>query len=209
MLYVRKKIKATLKVMDTFGEPILFSYRGKTAYKTWIGGLLTMIVLGLMVIFSFEAVISLILRENMRVAFTEIYEQDPYQIRVAGKDGFYLAMGLQPDSLNNQSRKHFEIKLNQRTNRRHKNGTQEKLFTPIDLNVCGSENFPPNYDYVKFGYNTWLCPQLNQSFLLEGKYESDVYKFIQITVEKCVNTSTVIVLPPKKHSNTLRTKGST
>ena len=110
MLQAQKKIKTFLKAIDSFGQPIQLSYRGKTEYKTWIGGMLTISLIILIIVFSFEAIISLILRENMKVAFSEIYEQDPIRVNFAGKDGFFLAMGLRPDSLNNLTRKHFDVK---------------------------------------------------------------------------------------------------
>ena len=130
---LKVKIKSLLKGIDSFGEPILLSYRGKTNYKSWFGGALTIIGLGLIIIFSYEAIVSLILRENMKVAFTEIYEQDPFPIRLMGQNGFHLAMGLQPDALNNQTKRHFEIKVNQRINKRYKNGTLEKIYVPISI----------------------------------------------------------------------------
>jgi hypothetical protein len=126
----------------------------------------------------------------MKVAYTEIYEQDPFEVSFAGKNGFFLAMGLLPDILNNPSRKHFEIKMNQRINRRLDNGSTEYTYIPIELKRCTAENFPSDYDYVKFGQNNWMCPNLNQTFLLKGKHQSEFFKFIQITVEKCVNSTT-------------------
>ena len=59
---LKKNLKFFFKNIDSFGQPILLSYKGRTEYKTWFGGLLTVILIGTLVAFSFEASLALLKR---------------------------------------------------------------------------------------------------------------------------------------------------
>ncbi len=95
-----KKARGFFKGIDLFGQPILSSFKGKMFYRTWSGGVLTTILVAAVIAFSLEAFISLILRENTKVAFTEIYETDRPKIEFTSGKGFYFAI----DSLNENTR---------------------------------------------------------------------------------------------------------
>jgi hypothetical protein len=45
------------------------------------------------------------------------------------------------------------------------------------------------YLYTKLQFQKWLCPQAGQVIELQGKYSSDIFKYIKIGFTNCTGTT--------------------
>lgn len=71
------------------------------------------------------------------------------------------------------------------------NGTKVKSF--MTLQPCTIDMWEPLgsnfvYMYNKLGFSKWLCPAPGQLVEIQGKYSSDVFRYIKIYLTTCTGT---------------------
>lgn len=106
-----------------------------------------------------------------------------------------FALSLSPDYLNNlQGKRYFDYFIAKRTILSFQNGTRVKISNEFRLIPCQYDYFPMfDKDSLDlFGINKWLCPDFtdpNLDFHVIGTYGEEVYKFIEIGILQCSNSS--------------------
>jgi hypothetical protein len=95
-------------------------------------------------------------------------------------------MGL---NLNNNTSRYFDIFM---VERHFINGGMEMTNNTINMVPCTSKHFSLTdqiaQNFASLPSYQWLCPPLNYSFPVEGKYTSPSIKLLEIRVAQCNST---------------------
>ena len=100
-----------------------------------------------------------------------------------------FAIGLTAINLS-ASQRYFDITLTSRITEKHSNGTTTKIRNSVSLEPCSlshwqgvSESITNSYSNLNF--QEWLCPPLNYTVEMQGKYTSNLFKFSEIKIGAC------------------------
>ncbi|CAD8156131.1 unnamed protein product [Paramecium octaurelia] len=195
MRSIRKSLVKLLKSIDLFGQNILLNLNGEDEYKTAFGGFFTLMILGIVVLFFQSNIRDFINKVNIQSETTEVFEDQPDQIEL-NESNFMFAVAI--EQLNFNTNPFFNITLRQRYYERLENGTLIKRDQYIDLIPCKLDRFQNIFtpyrlnftqQYSEIGLDTWLCPQLNYSLSLKGRYTNKYFDFLKIAVNECSNNT--------------------
>jgi hypothetical protein len=71
------------------------------------------------------------------------------------------------------------------------NGQREYNFSLIPLETCTREHWAafPNIaaDYDRLAMSSWLCPPIGTTLELSGDYTSNIYQYVNISVNPCID----------------------
>ncbi|CAD8210195.1 unnamed protein product [Paramecium pentaurelia] len=191
----KKSFVKLLKSIDLFGQNILLNLNGEDQYKTGCGGLMTLVILVIVVLFFQSNLKDFINKVNIQSESNQVFEDEPDQIYL-NDTNFMFAVAIEQANFN--SNPFFNITMVSRQYERLGNGSLSKQETLIDLVPCSVQRFQEIFNpfgqnftqqYNEIGFDTWLCPQMNYSFSLKGRYSNKFFDFVKITVSQCSNKS--------------------
>lgn len=124
------------------------------------------------------------------------YDDDPTeaQLQAAPQHNFMFAVGLTAIDLNANQR-YFDITLSNRVT--IKNGSSRvKTKVVIPLEPCSLDHWAGVSDNITasfgtLGFDQWLCPPVNSTFTMQGKYTSDSFKYSDIKIGACTENNTL------------------
>ncbi|CAD8126583.1 unnamed protein product [Paramecium sonneborni] len=171
----------------------MLNLNGEDEYKTAFGGFFTLMILGIVVLFFQSNIQDFLNKVNIQSEATELFEDEPDQIEL-NDSNFMFAVAIEQANFNTNP--FFNITLRQRYYERLENGTLIKKDQFIDLIPCSLDRFQNVFQpygmnftqqYREIGLDTWLCPQVNYSLSLKGRYTNKYFDFLKIAVNECSN----------------------
>ncbi|CAD8072315.1 unnamed protein product [Paramecium primaurelia] len=191
----KKSFVKFLRSIDLFGQNILLNLNGEDQYKTGCGGLMTLIILAIVVLFFQSNIKDFVNKVNIQSESNQLFEDQPDLIYL-NDTNFMFAVAIEQTNFN--SNPFFNITMASRRYERQGDGSLYKDETLLDLVPCTVERFQQIFNqfgqnftqqYNEIGLDTWLCPQMNYSFTLKGRYTNNLFDFLKITVSQCSNHS--------------------
>ncbi|CAD8190737.1 unnamed protein product [Paramecium octaurelia] len=191
----KKSFVKFLRSIDLFGQNILLNLNGEDQYKTGCGGMMTLFILAIVVLFFQSNIQDFVNKVNIQSETNQVFEDQPDQIYI-NDTNFMFAVAIEQTNFN--SNPFFNITMSARRYERQGDGSLAKEETLIDLVPCTVERFQQIFNqfgqnftqqYNEIGLDSWLCPQLNYSFTLKGRYTNKFFDFMKITVSQCSNSS--------------------
>ncbi|CAD8188843.1 unnamed protein product [Paramecium pentaurelia] len=188
-----KVVQGFVKSCDIFGQKVDFNYKKEESYKTGFGGFASIIIIVVLIVFFQSNVLNFFAKINIFVNQTTEFEDFPDQI-IMNDENYMIA--LQIEQKNFTQNPFFNITAVQQNSTRLKNGTILKITTEINLVPCTLDrfqnifskfniDFKTQYDLI--GLSNYLCPDLNYSMKLKGRFANRDFTYIKITVSKCSN----------------------
>ncbi|KAL4470868.1 hypothetical protein ABPG72_016414 [Tetrahymena utriculariae] len=188
------KLKKTFQQIDIFGLNLAFRIAKEKNHKTWIGGIITVIISGLMLYQLQYLMQSLIQQESPSVVQQQNYVYQPELFSINPKT-FSFAFGMQNSvGVHFQNETIYKIIGIQQENHRVFNQTTNNydlitVFKEIKISQCTSDHFQiedvRNY-FLKLPFKNLYCISLEQSDLsIEGEFSALVFKQINLQVIEC------------------------
>ncbi|CAK81191.1 unnamed protein product (macronuclear) [Paramecium tetraurelia] len=184
-----------LRSIDLFGQNILLNLNGEDQYKTGCGGMMTLVILAIVVLFFQSNIKDFVDKVNIQSESNQVFEDQPDSIYL-NDTNFMFAVAIEQPNFN--SNPFFNITLSARQYERLGNGSLSKTEALIDLVPCTIQRFQQVFSsygqnftqqYNEIGLDTWLCPQMNYQITLNGRYTNKFFNFLKITVTQCSNQS--------------------
>jgi hypothetical protein len=180
-------IKDAIKVNDLFYSSELLRFNNEMEYRTLTGGLFSLFIIVAVMVGFANMIIDTLSLNSLSYIQTVSKEADPSStvLSTAVEDKFMIAVELW--GVNMTEARYFDVLMIQLST---KNGQKDVDYKLIALKPCTLEHwaaFPEiSKDYNKLSMSSWLCPPVNTSFPLSGKYSSDVFNYINISVNPCL-----------------------
>ncbi|KAM3144536.1 hypothetical protein pb186bvf_003405 [Paramecium bursaria] len=180
------KVSTLIRRMDIFGVPITFVGLNRLKYQTKLGGIVSLFLIGWLSYNVIIQFITLISMNKMVVTNTVQFSDDPSSILVDNKNFMFALKISQTDQINNP---YITFSLDYIIDI---NGTNQVTLN-IPLLPCKIQDFQQLYFYnqqmndalIQNQIETWVCPQLNQSYSLQGKFMSPKFEYFQIRSTSC------------------------
>ncbi|CAD8187437.1 unnamed protein product [Paramecium pentaurelia] len=187
-----EKFLNELRRVDIFGYQITLRMNQQSTYRTGLGGLMSIIVIGVM-IWQFSANFNSFLNKEQLNAVS-ITEYDPKisDTTITDKQLLFAIAIQQENFIHNPF---FNISLIQKYNYRYQNGSQASLSKEIPLVECTQYRFEKYFqeegsDFSQLYFNSsslsdYLCPVEEANFQLGGTHISEDFLYLQIIISKC------------------------
>ncbi|EWS71014.1 Myb-like DNA-binding domain protein (macronuclear) [Tetrahymena thermophila SB210] len=188
------KLKKSFQKVDIFGVNLTFRILNERSNKTWIGGIITVIISGLMLYQIQDLIQSLIKQESPQVVQQQNYVYQPELFSINPKT-FSFAFGMQNSvGAHFKNETIYKIIGIQQENHRVFNQTTNNydlitVFKEIKIESCTTEHFQIDdvRDYfLKLPLKNLYCISLEQGDLsVEGEFSAVVFKQINLQVVEC------------------------
>lgn len=172
--------------MDLFAPNIPIRYKRENDYKTCTGAVASLALLAFFGVVFVNSFIDMINKTSITTTVLVKEENDPSRYTTSTPQ-FMFAIGLNGIDMNTGPRYfNFQVLTTQIIN-----GTKTK--SAINLVPCVSEMWAQlGSDYTamfdRLGLQSWLCPSAGQLVELQGKYSSELFKYLKISVTQCNGT---------------------
>ena len=181
-----KWTKEKVKCLDSFSQPIQLSYKGDTKYSTFMGGVSTIIILMIMLIYSISLLIALVERSETRKSKNTIVNDLSSSPPIYNIDehNFGLAHLFREQDVPFNDESYVNVRYYQVTQTLVSGNTIYNR-TEYDHTYC-YDDFPfSDQEYmIKTGLiNHAQCPE-TQSYEIYGTTISEVYKYLEVRVRK-------------------------
>ena len=189
-MFLITPIRNSIKNADLFGSQIALSYNQSPLYKSFMGGVLSVILLAFFLALCLQNLIA-ILTKTPLISFTsENYESEPPNVDLSPSK-INWAIGLNPLELTRK--RLFNIEVYQVHNYRDLKGNLVKEKNLMELKKCEITDFSTDFheNLLKLTNNisNLLCPYSNNSYNMEGKFSSSKFSFVLFKLSQCVNVS--------------------
>ena len=191
--------------LDIFGYPISLSLNKKTHHQSKLGGFFTIIFLFFIIALTLYCVFKLVNQEyKSNYVYATKSNEHLGSIPLNGNN-FMMAVKFDSDSFNDWDKPLLNITLSQTTQIRSKNGTTKTKIYSI-LKRCEEKHFPGlEIDFNRLNLTNALCPDINTNFTVEGKFEEDVFTYLNYEIKPCLDTT--ICQPSSKLDQIMTTIG--
>ena len=182
-----KKIKVFLKSADIFSEPISLLLYKEKKYSTFGGGILTILMIIMLFLFSKNALNSVFYRTNINLNFNDLVNNRPAKISLKNR----FALSVTPliySSLLGKRYFDYQFILGKYDFNEIGSYVSNKMY--YNLTICNKSHFPMfSEDQLKYyQVKNWLCPDFNSptaNFDVLGTYNLGLYQYIQINILEC------------------------
>ncbi|CAI2358830.1 unnamed protein product [Moneuplotes crassus] len=179
-----------VRTIDLYGKPITLHYRGNYAFKTYLGGFVTILVV--MTICGYASYLFRVMVERQNIIYatnTMIKDlQGEANIHRPAEHGFALALGMRRSNnsfLDEEYLRIFQVKAYQYRGVTARDGSFTETREELELVRC-KDNFP-FYNKTQlevFGINNHVCIKPT-NYSITGNWYSDISESLEITVKKC------------------------
>ena len=183
--------------IDIFGIRTEFQIDNKSKFQTVSGGFFTLIYIGLFLFLLLSLGDDIVYHKNPTIGFSQIYTPTPAETVVL-RNGYFFMLGLQDSNSN-----HFidPSIYNITCHNGFRNITTGKYSKiPIPLEHCTPEHLPDdpqlkNYFETLVGGVNYLqniyCIKKghDNEFSVEGEWDQDIFKYLQVKIYSCANSS--------------------
>lgn len=178
-----------VRELDLFGYPISLSYNKKTHHKTKMGGFLTAMFLIFIIALTIYCILKLFNQEYKVNYKSTLRSTNHYGSISLNGNNFMMAVKFDSDLFNDWTKPLLNVTLVQTTQFRNKNGITKKKIN-IPLKQCEEKHFPGlETDFNRLNLTSALCPDTNANLTLEGKFEEDVFTYLNYEVKPCQDAS--------------------
>lgn len=184
-----------MKKIDIYGEPVEILINKKHFIKTTIGGFLTILTIFLVLTFTWFIGKDIIYKENP-ISYTQNNIFEKYFNFNITNNNFPFSFALTDDNnipLFDDS--YLKIKLYYYTYGINETNVKYQLFSKseIPLKACEYSDFPnithKEFEYAQLSFT--FCPK-DFNFNLKGYWNEEILSFLQISIERCKNTTILI-----------------
>ena len=183
--------------IDIFGIRTEFQINNKSKFRTTSGGFFTLLYFGLFLFLIFALGDDIFYHKNPTTTFSQIYTPTPAETKVS-RNGYFFMLGLQDSDSN-----HFiDSSIYNITIFNGFRNITTGIYTKINipLEPCTKDHLPDDpqlksyfetlvggVEYLKNIY----CIQKghDNEFSIEGEWDTNVFKYIQMRVYSCENSS--------------------
>ncbi|CAI2360477.1 unnamed protein product [Moneuplotes crassus] len=184
-----------VKSLDVFGSPIQLFYKDDNSFNTIVGGICSLVILVISVLFSIHLFKVMFERSRINYTFHSIVRDltNDHEDEFPGRFGFDIAIGFRGDTtslLDPIYQKLYELEVVQKivTNN---GGIITEQLVPLELQKCGSDFPYSEASLIKeFKINQYVCIK-NKDFAVSGNRYSPVRKSVRISLRKCNSSKTV------------------
>lgn len=167
-----------------FSNTQFLRYNENPQHKSASGGFVSIaVMLAFFTIFT-QTIINTFQKTYITSSTTQYEESEPTYFSTE-ETPFLFAVGVSGFNLTNSTHQYFNIELYQRSII-----NKTKYTTYFDLQPCQRSawvafdaSIGPTFD--RLGLQSWLCLKQSYSFEFEGKYSSDIFKYLKISVKSC------------------------
>ena len=178
-----------IRDLDLFGYPISLSFNKKTHHQTKLGGFFTAIFLLFIIGLTAYCIFKLI-NKDYKLNYASMSRlTDHYGSIPLNGNNFMMAVKFDSDLFNDWDKPLLNITLIQTTQFRNKNGiTKRKIYST--LNRCEEKHFSGlETDFNRLNLTSALCPDTNANLTVEGKFEEDVFTYLNYEIKPCQDTT--------------------
>ncbi|CAD8075085.1 unnamed protein product [Paramecium primaurelia] len=197
---------------DIFGQTITLKMNKQNYYKTFFGGIVSIIVFLIMIMFFSSGIKSFFNKETLVATVLTDFEEIPSQSII---DDATFLFAIQIDQVNFLSRPFFDIEVLQVLETRQFNGSKIREEQQIQLVPCTLERFTTIFEkynknisqtYTDLNLDKFLCFKKNATFILEGTHSSIQFSYLKISIKKC--NSTIICASQEERDAEIKLNGS-
>lgn len=106
-----KKIQKHFSKVDIFGSQVSLTFRDQEQYKTSFGGLISLLILGTLISFFYNNIISFFAMTQVTADVNEIFEDDPGLLRLPPEQFMFA---VQIDQANFTGNPFYNVTVEQR-----------------------------------------------------------------------------------------------
>lgn len=180
-----KFVKRTLRKLDIFGSSQFLRYKEEPRFGSLTGGIATIILIVLFAILFWNQFIHTIQKQNITADDSLAKEANPSPLSVGLNDTYFIfGVGIQGVNLS-QNVRYFDFTLQAQTY----STNSSSIIYPMEPCKHSSWNQTDTSDnpvgsssYHRAGLNGFLCPPENFMLELQGKFTSDIFQFVRLTV---------------------------
>lgn len=175
---------------DFLGRTQMFTISKKNSFQTFIGSVLSIIIVILMTYFIFYFGLQVIQRKKTNVITITYHDPDPKQTNLTS-DTFAFAIGLQnPDYSLYINESIYTINLTLFTAIREGEGIEKNILIPIELIPCSKYTFEilPEYFHL-MNLDNLYCLNTSANIYLKGGFGQSQWTYLNFEFNKCINSS--------------------
>ena len=175
---------------DFLGKTQNFTIAKKNTFRTYIGSILSLIIIAIMISFVTYFAISIFDKDNPNLV-TTVYNVDDPPFTPINDSVHIMTLSLQTpnyslyidESIYTLNAFFMKYTISH-------NGTQEILKEKLNIIKCNEYNFTllPDY-FAHLDLDNLYCLDKNSSLYIKGEYGKEEWTFINYEFSRCVNTS--------------------
>ncbi|KAL4495684.1 hypothetical protein ABPG72_014153 [Tetrahymena utriculariae] len=195
-----------LQTFDMFGIPIQMRFNKMPSHKTIFGGIVTLIIILLITLYSYSILSQCIQFQKPNVVFYENLVSQPDDM-IFDQNQYTFALGIQDQNLEHfidESIYYLEVQLLDTYKVLNQASNQYEQVTnsqPIQMEPCTLDHFQvqgTQQQFKNLQYTNLYCFPLNYQIKLGGQYGAIEYKRLQILVKSClINCKSTPVIQQK------------
>jgi hypothetical protein len=177
-----RKSKEFVRAWDLFCTTDLLRYKENPEYRSLTGGVVSIAIFVTFAILFARTIFNTFEKQTIISKTTRSEETTP-SLFATQSTPFLFALGINGIDLNDAATKYFNVRFSQRNN--IKNGARLRTYhdlVPCNRTVWTQVDQRLGETFDRLGFTSWLClpPGIDMEF--EGKYSSDIFKYIKISV---------------------------
>ncbi|CAD8200037.1 unnamed protein product [Paramecium pentaurelia] len=188
-----KKFYSTIQQLDIFGQTITLNINKESNYKTFFGGISSILIIAILIAFFFSNVMDFLNQTEIIFSLETKFSINPDDMILTSQN-YMAAFSIEQKGF--AINPYFNISIEQRQYIRDENGKLIKNISYIPLETCTLSHFDLllnqsdiNFQeqYNQLDLSNWLCPKKDFQFKLSGTYSSQEFNFIKIIVNDCID----------------------
>ena len=199
-----KKISAFLRKIDIFGRKTELTMQKQSTYTTNLGGFFSLIMVGLSLMLFFNFGSDMLYHENP----TAIFSKNPEKTSFSQENYFFMFGVEAPSYAHFIDESIYTINL---INKKLTKSGKDSFLTNIPLERCTENHLPKDpemHDYFMKApgapLNDLFCVKDYEKYFIEGSFDTEIYAYMQITVNTCVNKTNDISAPICKSQDEIK-----
>ena len=173
--------------LDMFGKGANFHINGKKKYKTYVGSIVSCIVIGLIIAIIIVFSKDVVLRKELMSTFSNNYFSDKQNI---SSSTFIFALGIQdPNYTNYIDESIYVLNVSLQETIRNEDGNPNIKTTNLKIEKCNLLNITIIPEYFNgVGMQNLYC--LNEpNITLQGEFGGTYWKYLIFRFSKCINST--------------------
>ena len=185
---MKEKILSFILQLDIYGTHPRFTINGEKKFNTYIGSFMTIVSIGIIGLFFFMYAEDVIHHTNPKLITTIYNDAQSLERLITGKD-FVITLSLQHSNYTNFIDERVYTVTAGLYKGYKQNGEYISERTPVEIIKCSEYTFEIIPSYFKSLDLPNLYCLKNDTFIIEGEYQSDSFQFIFFTFSKCDNST--------------------
>ena len=175
---------------DFLGRTQMFTISKKNTFQTFIGSIISIIIVVLMTYFIFYFGLQVIQRKKPNVISTIYNDPDPGQTNLTS-DNFGFTIGLQnPDYSLYINESIYTINLTLFTVIKERNGIDKNIITPLSIIPCSKYTVKIIPEYFELmDLDNLYCINPSTDIYLKGDFGQNNWTYLNFEFNKCINSS--------------------